>query len=362
MRWLVAQPGPSWSVHDVYVGWCEALAELGEDVYRFNLDDRLAFFDNAFLSVNGPPHDPAHLEEEHQFRKAVTADQAVQLAVDGLTQALWKIRPHVLLVISGHFIPHEMLDHARKAYGTHVIALHTEQPYELERELALAAHVDLNLLNDPTHDVAFEAVAPTVYAPHAYRPSVHHPGAAVPELKCDLGFVGTGFGTRRMFLELMAEGGWFDGLDVLLGGNWQGVTDDSPLQPFIAADNPAHCIDNEQTADVYRSARMGLNLYRREGDGPEGVPGWSMGPREVEMAACGLPFLRDPRPEGDRLFPMLPTFHTPDEAGELLVWHLNRPDVLREMATAAGAAVADRTFKASASKLLGLLGRRTATT
>jgi hypothetical protein len=59
---------------------------------------------------------------------------------------------------------------------------------------------------------------------------------------------------------------------------------------------------------------------------------------------------------------MLPTFRTPDEAGELLVWHLNRPDLLREMATAAGAAVADRTFKASASKLLGLLARRTATT
>jgi len=41
MRFLVAQPGPSWSVHDVYEGWCEALTELGHDVHKFNLDDRL---------------------------------------------------------------------------------------------------------------------------------------------------------------------------------------------------------------------------------------------------------------------------------------------------------------------------------
>lgn len=357
MRWLVAQPGPSWSVHDVYVGWVEALKALGEDVFTFNLDDRLAFYDNVFLTVDEPAHDPRRGDGPAQFRKAVDSNQAVEMAVNGLAAALWKIRPDVLLLVSNFAAPHQLLDHARQAYGTFVIGLHTEQPYELQRELGLAAHCSLNLLNDPTHIDAFRAVAPTEYAPHAYRPAVHYPGAAVPELRCDLGFVGTGFGTRRIFLELMAEGGWLDGLDVLLGGNWQGVGDDSPLQPFIAADNPAHCLDNEQTADVYRSARMGMNLYRREGEGPDPVPGYSLGPRELEMAACGLPFLRDPRPEGDRLFPKHPTFHSPDEAGELLRWHLNRPDVLREIATAGAAAVAERTFEASAKQLLRLLGR-----
>lgn len=357
MRWLAVQPGPSWSVHDVYVGWVEALKAIGEDVFAWNLDDRLAFYDNAYLPDGEPAHDPRRSSSEVRFRKAVDSDQAVQMAVNGLPAALWKIRPHVLLLVSNFAAPHEMLDHARRAYGTRVVAIHTEQPYELDRELTLAAHCDYNLLNDPTHLEAFQEVAWSTYAPHAYRPSVHHPGPAVPELKCDLGFVGTGFGTRRLFLEFMAAGGWFDGLDVLLGGNWQGIAEDSPLRPFIAADSPAHCLDNEDTADVYRSARVGINLYRREGEGPEPVEGYSVGPREVEMAACGLPFLRDPRPEGDRLFPKHPTFQSPDEAGELLRWHLDRPDVLREMATAGAAAVADRTFDASAKQLLRLLGR-----
>ncbi len=41
MRFLVAHPGPGFSVHDVHVGWVEALSELGEQVKAFNLDDRL---------------------------------------------------------------------------------------------------------------------------------------------------------------------------------------------------------------------------------------------------------------------------------------------------------------------------------
>lgn len=32
-----------------------------------------------------------------------------------------------------------------------------------------------------------------------------------------------------------------------------------------------------------------------------------------KLAACGTFFARDPRPEGDELFPMLPTFTDPGE-------------------------------------------------
>jgi hypothetical protein len=76
------------------------------------------------------------------------------------------------------------------------------------------------------------------------------------------------------------------------------------------------------------------------------------------MAACGAFFLRDPRPEGDRVLSMLPTFSDPDEAGALLRWHLDRPDTRRALADAACAAVADRTFTASATQLLRLLGKQ----
>lgn len=345
-RWVVAHPGPDWSVADVYEGWCEALGQLGQRVIRFNLGDRLALYNNVLVDTGR--RSPG---ERLLLRKALTSDQATELAVNGLAAMLFKVRPHVLLVVSGFFVPPELLDQARR-YGTRVVILHTEEPYEVERELAFAEHADLNLINDPLHIDRFAAVAPTVYAPHAYRPAVHRPGGADPNLACDLAFVGTGFGSRRAFLEQMD----LDGVDVLLAGNWQGVADDSPLRAFLAAGDPAKCVDNADTARIYQSAKVGLNLYRREADGEKTTGGWAMGPREVEMAACGLFFLRDPRPEGDEVLPMLPRFAGPVEASELLRWWLAHPDQRNRAATAAREAVADRTFTNHARQLLRLLG------
>ena len=80
-----------------------------------------------------------------------------------------------------------------------------------------------------------------------------------------------------------------------------------------------------------------------------------MGPREVEMAACGLWFARDPRPESDDLFPMLPAFTSPAEAGELIHWGLRHPAAREKAAAAAREAVAGRTFEANARKLLAMI-------
>ncbi len=348
MRWIVTQPGPSWSVHDVYVGWAEALRAAGAQVHSFNLDDRLALYANALVEVEGLRRP----DGARAVRRALTDDQAVELAVNGLAAMLWKVRPEVLLVISGFFIPEELLQHARRL-GTRVVSIHTEEPYELDRELALARCSDLNLINDPTHIEAFREVSPTVYAPHAYRPAVHRPGPVEPDLVADLAFVGTGFGSRRWFFTEMAP--HLDGVDVLLAGNWQGLDDDSPLRPWIAAEDPGHCLDNDRTAAVYRSARAGINLYRREADNDQITGGWAMGPREIEMAACGLFFLRDPRPEGDRVLSMLPTFDDPAEAAALLRWHLDRPETTAALAAGARAAIADRTFDQHVRQLLRLL-------
>jgi hypothetical protein len=350
MRWVVAHPGPSQSVHDVHVGWVEALRELGEEVHVFNLDDRLALYTNAMLEVEerGP-------RGELMFRRAFPdVDDGVRLAVNGLASSLWHQRPQVLLVVSGFFVPVEFLDQAR-SYGTRVVLLHTEQPYELERELELSKHADLTLLNDPTHKAAFEAACPTVYAPHAYRPSVHYPGAPVPGLACDFAFVGTGFGSRRWFLEQLHDVGAFDGIDARLAGNWRGIEDDSPLRKYLTAD-PEACLDNANAADLYRSAKVSINLYRREHDDAGGHAGLSMGPREVELAACGAFFLRDPRPEGDLLLPMLPRFSGPAEAGELLQWWLAHDSQREAVALQAREAIEDRTFVNSARQLLRLLG------
>lgn len=339
MRFLVAHPGPHFSVADVHVGWCEALRELGCQVIEYNLAERLTFYGSVFFEAG-----------EGAFRRALTSEQATDLATNGIYSTLYKTQPDVLLVISGFFYPPEVYDRARAA-GTKVVIVHTESPYEDKRQLEIAPHADLNLINDPANVEAFKVLAPTRWLPHAYRPSVHCPGEPKPDLVCDLAFIGTGYPSRVKFFEAMD----LDGLDVLLGGNWKDLDEDSPLRPYVGHD-PEECLDNADAVDIYRSAQVGINVYRRESEIGYIGQGGACGPREIEMAACGLFFLRDPRPESNDLFPMLPTFTGPQHASELLHDWLGRPALRQTLAAKAREAVVDRTFTSHARHLLRLLG------
>lgn len=340
MRILACQPGPNFSVHDLHVGYVEALRAAGQQVVEYPLGAALTFYDSVLLPA-GPG----------QFGKAVSGETATAMAADRLAGALYKTRPDVLLLTSGFFLEAELLDLARHD-GVKVVLIATEQPYELTRELELAQHCDIALLTDPITIDAFHEVTTAVHAPHAYRPSVHTPGPAVPELACDFAFVGTGYASRMEFLQALD----LDGLDVLLAGNWQSLDEDSPLRSFIPH-APEDCLDNAQTVDVYRSMRCGLNLYRREAETPARAAGWAVGPREIEMAAIGAFFLRDPRPEGDELFPGLPTFTSAGEASEQLRWWLDRDDAREAAAQKARAAIAGRTFDHLAAALLRLIDK-----
>jgi spore maturation protein CgeB len=341
VRWLIGHPGPSFSVSDVFAGWREALAGLGEQVATYNLDSRLTFFDAAMLET-GRKDDAGHVE----LRKALSHEKAIELAASGILSACYQLLPDVVLLISPFFMPPNLLDLMR-ARGSKVILHFTESPYQDDVQADRAAHADLCLINDPTNLQRFTTAAPTWYQPHCYRPSLHHPGPPHPDLECDLGFVGTGFDSRIMFFEAMD----LQGLDVLLAGQWQQLREDSPLRKHLAHD-AEECLDNEQTAQVYRSARAGLNLYRREADRPELSAGWAMGPREVEMCACQCFFLRDPRPEGDELLAALPTFTSPEQASRQLRWWLDHDRERERAAGKAREAIADRTFHNAAKRLL----------
>jgi len=345
MRILACHPGPSFSVSDLYDGYTAALRELGQEVHEYNLDRRLQFYCSALLELG-----ERGAGGEVTIRRALGYDDAVSLALNGLLAACYRLWPDVLLVVSGLFVDEQILDCVRSR-GTRVVILHTEEPYEHDRQVVLAAHADVNLVNDPTHLDAFRAVAPTWYLPHAYRPDRHHPRPPVPELVCDFGFVGTGYPSRVRFFEAVD----WSGLSVRLAGNWVALPEASPLRRCLL-DEPDMCLDNAQAADLYASCRMSANIYRREANDPGYVAGWAMSPREVELAAMGRFFLREPRGEGDELLPMLPTFAGPEDFGEQLRWWLERPDDRAEAAGKARLAVADRTFANHAGMLLRLLG------
>lgn len=340
MRFLVAQPGPAFSVHDLYVGWCEALRAAGHYVFEFNLHDRLTFYGSVLLEAG-----------EGKFKRALTAEQAAELALNGLYSSVLKVRPHVLFIISGFFATDHLMDVARAA-GVTVVLVCTESPYEDDRQLKLAPHADLTIVNDPTNLDQFRRVGRAEYFPHAYRPAVHRPGAVDPDLISQFCFVGTGYPSRLEFLEAMD----LSEIDVLLAGNWQLTDEASPLRNWLAHDF-TDCCDNDDAVRIYRSSKVGLNLYRREASSDELSRGWSMGPREVEMAAVGLPFVRDPRGEGDQVLPMLPTFTNPEEAADQIRWLLTHDDERQALGSKAREAIADRTFDAHAARLLRLLDK-----
>ena len=336
MKVLMVHPGPDFSVADVHRGYYRALIELGCQVVDMNYRERLSFYSNC-----------GRIDDNGAFQSMVDDVGSVRLASKGILAVCYEYQPDVVIIVSGFFVPLDVFDTIR-AHGTKVVVLHTESPYEDDKQMVRACHADLNVLNDPTNINHFKAIAPTIYLPHAYDPAVHYPApVSNPAHVSVFCFVGTGYPARIRFLEAID----WAGVDIALAGNWQYLTGDSPLRKFLAHDFD-DCCDNDETADLYRGSKMSCNLYRKEAEREGLVDGWSMGPREVEMAACGLFYSTEARGENREILPMLPTFTEPAELADQVRWYLDHPDLREILARKARAAITGRTFAANAAALL----------
>lgn len=332
-------------------GWTEALRELGCEVANFNSDDRIQFYGHALIST-GDVDDSGH----PLVRRAMSDGDALRMAMQGVSHAAFSMWPDAVLFVSGFFVTPGLMA-LLQSRRMKVVLLTTESPYQEKMQLERAQCSDITLLNDPVNIEQYRKLGITAeYVPHAYRPGVHYPrrpGTPVDtDLAADLAFIGTGFKSRIEFFERMN----LDGLDVLLGGCWP-LAAKSPLRQYMGHDLE-ECVPNYETAEIYRNSRCGINFYRREYDEADDaatITPWAMGPREVEMAACGIFYLRDPRAEGDEVMHMLPTFSGPEDAGEQLRWWLDHEDEREQAALKAREAIADRTFTSNAKRLLELL-------
>lgn len=348
MRILMIHPGPEFSVQDVHTGWAEALRKLGCQVAEFNTHDRLTFYCKALLMTGENDEDGRPI-----VKQAMSEDDALLASMQGISHALYTFWPDVVIAVSAFFTTAGQLQLMRTRRHK-IVLIHTESPYQDDDQLQRAPFADINLLNDPTNIEKYEELGiPAYYQHHCYRPNIHYPrlGPLDPEKASDFCFIGTAFKSRIKFFEAMN----FDRIDVLLGGNCWGDTDpDSKLRRYLGH-SLDECVDNDVTAEHYRHSKIGLNVYRKEGEGTYSGAAWAMGPREVEMSAIGFPFLRDSRAEGDEILPMLPRFSGPEEASDMLHYYLNHPAALTHMALAARAAISDRTFENSAKRLLRML-------
>lgn len=339
MKAIVVHPGPHWSVSDVYRGWVRGLRACGVDAREFNLNDRLSCYENA------------HFEDtEGDFHRIWPNDEdVVRLVGHGLHSACYQFQPDIVLTIAPRFLPMFVWDMIRER-GTKVVGLFTESPYEDERQVQVAEHCDLAILNDPLNLDRFNTVTPTVYIPHAYDPSVHHPGPSnYSDDVCWIGTAGNTFPSRTAFLEKVD----WSGIDAAFGGLWDGMDAESPLHEFIFN---VDCVDNDETVDRYRGSKMSFNLYRADMADDGFVGGWAMGPREVELAATGCFMARhspvDHGGEGDEVLSMLPRFTEPAELGDIIRHYLARDDARRALADLAREAVSGRTFENHAAEIL----------
>lgn len=355
MRILMIHPGPEFSVADVFNGWKKAFDKQGHEVKVYNTNDRLSFYGQ--VSVPDYKSDLGICDkcEQPPFKRAMEMDDAVIASMQGMTHDLFQFWPHMVFFVSAFFTPAWLLDLIR-ARRMKLVILHTESPYQDDEQLMRAQYATLNLLNDPVNLDEYASLAPAMYMPHAYDPDIHYPGA-VNDKDIDFSFLGTMFESRREFFEELL-GHWrysgeYKDLNIAMGGaGWDGPhMDNSFLLDYLGHPRD-EAVGNEDVADIYRRSKLGINFYRRESEGIHKGEGWAIGPREVELAACGVPWLRDSRPESDELFPFLPTFKDASEAFDQMRWYLDAPGLAAGLGMKAREAIKDRTFDNHALMLM----------
>lgn len=341
---MLVHPGPAYSVADVYNGWLKALRGHGIEVEEYDLGQWLWFLSNS------------HLEHAEQgWVPALDAEMSAWVAGNLVKASMFSWWPDVVFVVSGFFMSEHVVQVAR-ARGMRVVWLMTESPYEDDRQLQRAGWgADLIVLNDPTNLDRFRQVnSNTIYLPHSYDPEVHYPGSS--SRRSDVAIVGTGFPSRVAWLEQMD----WSGIDLALLGNWASL-EGHPLASHVHQAQLEECCDNATTADWYRGAKASLNLYRVEAERPELSAGFAMGPREVELAACGTWFCTQPRHENRKILPMLPAAETPAEAEDAIRWALKNDRHREAAAERARRAVEGWTFANRAGEVLRLLDRQPVT-
>lgn len=352
---LLVHPGPDFSVADVFRGYHKALVRMGHEVMAYNTNERLSFYGRAVFE----DHTQESCPECSRFpvRKALEDPLAVaHLSTVGVLEECYKLNPDIVFFISGFFQGPDNLKYIRRR-GQKIVILHTESPYQDDEQMERGQWANLNLLNDPVNMQKWADLgsAYTAYIPHSYDPDVHYPDY-VRAKELDFAFIGTSFRSRCEFFSQMLPRMEAAGMEIGIGGNaWDQIDEEfKPLLRYVKH-RPEECVDNDETARIYRLSKTGINFYRRESEAAHKGEGVALGPREVEMAACGLFFARDPRPESDELFPFLPTFSSPEEAFEILKWYSEHNEERAEAAELAEEAVQGMTFDSRAQAIFQLM-------
>jgi spore maturation protein CgeB len=345
LRLLLVGAGASFSTKDVEQGYLSALRGLGADVRFYSLEARLGLARDWLQSLwraRGKQPEQQPTWSDTIYRGSIEAfEMALRYDVD------W------VVVISGMYFHPDVLELMRRARFRTAVLL-TESPYEDDKQARVARLVDLCWTTERTSvDVLRLANPNTFYIRHAYDPERHHPDMSHTDVAAhDVCFVGTGFEER---IHMLDQVDW-RGIDLGLYGNWTLLGSRHRLRQYVHA-GP---IGNDMATELYRCARIGLNLYRTSETYGRKVrhvtSAESMNPRAYELAACGVFQLSDPRLElWEVLGDAVPTFDS-DTLEDVIRVHLWDSPRRRRAIHMARERIATHTFAARAAQLLVDLG------
>jgi spore maturation protein CgeB len=337
------------SVSDVYEGYLPALQDLGVDIWKYNMDQRInesgAWF--HFLHKRRRKFDP---DFPKRAQPGVVLAHAAQ---DVLARALWNDIDWVVIVSGLYFHP-DMAILLRKA-GRKVAVLLTESPYDDDKQGQFIAHANLAWTNERTSAAYLQQWNPHVaYLPHAYNTEKVGHGLNPHVPQHEVLFIGTGFKER---IEMLEAVDW-TGIDLALYGSWDLLGSRHRLRKYIKGGY----VDNVVAQQMYQNAAINLNLYRTSKgfgrDTERVLDAESLNPRALELAAGGCFTLSDFRPEVAEVFgDAVPTFTTPAELEGLVRLYLAHPQERRQKAAALPGLVEGFTFQERAKQLLRDLER-----
>lgn len=386
MKILVVGSPHSASTRDVWIGAMKGLGANGAGVQSYDMLPRGEFF-STLVDFVREKHMPIPLLS-HIPSPMVLAYEPVFMA------AHWH-EVDVVFFISPQYIPLELPQMLRKD-GFKVWAYMTECPYEDPIDAPQKAECfDFVFLNDRNSESYWRMYNPNShYIPHSYDPDKHFPWWNPPEGKVrhdiknghdHVTYVGSGFGRRQKYLE---DVDW-TGIDLKVYGHWPLLTppssdrDKEQFAPMLGVQTfegfktwedlpPTYespikkyvlpkMVENSFTARLYRGSAIGINMHRLErwANNAEQLidegDAYSMGPRGVELAACGTFQLSDFRQEIVDVFgDSVPLHRSPDELGRLIRKYLDDPSLRESLARQQHEAIKERTFANHMRRVLEL--------
>lgn len=323
MRVLFVFPSAEFSTYDVARGLNRALKAAGEvEIVDYMLSRRIQMASLGLHAMYGGTED----EAPHVASLVHGSEGIVHNAL--LRGCEW------ILFVNGMGLHPDALLAVKRA-GLKVAGVFTEAPYDTneQAELRLAQFCDVAFVTERTAVGSFSMCPVAVHLPHAYDPEVHRPAAAV-EAEHDVVFIGTGFAERQILFEMID----WTGIDLALGGMWQGVMAPS----FLARHKRWGCMSNDDTAAVYGRAKIVLNPHRNHPTAE------SANPRVLEAAACGLFQIASYRREIEEMFgDAVPTYRpgVPWELEALARYYLAHPEERAAKAARALELVQGHTFE-----------------